>query len=768
REKLSTPTPGPRTSIGDSGSDGEQPVRDSRPTIADLLRQQDHVRRDNVAADANRRRVETPKPLAIDIEAIERQYAAGSDWSTIAASIGCSRPYALPRAKFDMVIDTGRAFAKTPLQKIMAALVGKNHGNAVLDQLYAEFLVGQVSKMPGGNLRMKLKTRDACLKLECTTVSILGGVYPFKPFDVLANKFFIDVASIDSNTDTDQMLECLFLLGCQPVYDSFRDVNLATGLTSATWRVYFRSEKCPPSLLVNGSVCDQIVFDHRLHPVHGKDAPFQSERLPFGFRSSHGIDLGTIEAIPLDSSKTKLPKSKMTKTTAKSTLKPAQAGPAASPPQKPRAGPVFSSLRTSLEREANGESQLQIRAPHGGRTDPGQLAKRAIDIDDALSIATLQDSSGRISPPASPTAKTSTTLLLTDGFTMVENRKKRGRGGVDFTSMLTKHVPRPLDGTATKNYFAELQTVSATFESFDATADVRYGARHQIVPVDVKIPDRVKTSTEAAFFVEKHHTKVRKSKRASPVAETVEAMQNDENTALLNTLEDKLVDADTKVDGITSVLENAANPDNVLKKAAESPLAFNSALSLKMSGNGSVIAELAQLHLINRVLSATSPDEDLTFAAKWKKLTGTSVPSKRQDLFKACAKWWTATDQIFELSRLTKALSVFELALMSAAPTIFLHDHWIQFVTGEPVQWVPAHHVRLLHPNTLLKLLRTDLGSLMLKQWRLLQWQGSLLDELEELRVLDGEYPDDESVVQLQVDAPGQVTLVAGGVALRG
>ncbi|TYZ68504.1 hypothetical protein PybrP1_006002 [[Pythium] brassicae (nom. inval.)] len=216
--------------------------------MADLLFQQETIRRDTAQVEATRRRVETPKPLAIDMEAIERQYAAGGDWAGISARIGQSRPYAPPRAKFDMVIETG-----------------------------------------------KLKTQEACMKLERTTVSILGSVYPFKPFDAHAGKFFIDISNVDSDTDTDLMLQRLFLLGCRPVYDTFRDVNLATGLTFATWRVYFLSTKCPPPLLLNGSVCDQVVFGNKLHPAHGKDAPFQSERLPFGYRSHHRIDLGSAE-----------------------------------------------------------------------------------------------------------------------------------------------------------------------------------------------------------------------------------------------------------------------------------------------------------------------------------------------------------------------------------------------------------------------------------------------------------------------------------------
>ena len=107
--------------------------------MADVISQQEHHRRDHAEADVVRRRVETPKPLASNIEAIERQYAAGGDWSFIASRMEQARPYALPRARFDMVIDTGHTFAKTPLQKVMASLSGKSHSNTALEKLYGTF-----------------------------------------------------------------------------------------------------------------------------------------------------------------------------------------------------------------------------------------------------------------------------------------------------------------------------------------------------------------------------------------------------------------------------------------------------------------------------------------------------------------------------------------------------------------------------------------------------------------------------------------------------
>uniref|UniRef100_K3WG12 Uncharacterized protein n=1 Tax=Globisporangium ultimum (strain ATCC 200006 / CBS 805.95 / DAOM BR144) TaxID=431595 RepID=K3WG12_GLOUD len=204
------------------------PAVDTRLNMAEVLRLQEDLRRDKAAVDASRRRVETPKPLAVDIEAIERQYAAGANWSTIAARLEQARPYQVSRARYDMVIETGRTLAKTPIQKILASLVSSGHGNAVLEELYKRFEIGQISKLPGGNLRVKVKTKEACVRLERTKVNILGGVFTFKEFDTLSDKYFLDISNIDSDANKDLILERLFILGCMPVFDTYREVNLAT------------------------------------------------------------------------------------------------------------------------------------------------------------------------------------------------------------------------------------------------------------------------------------------------------------------------------------------------------------------------------------------------------------------------------------------------------------------------------------------------------------------------------------------------------------
>ncbi|KAI9906503.1 hypothetical protein PsorP6_016587 [Peronosclerospora sorghi] len=111
-------------------------------------------------------------------------------------------------------------------------------------------------------------------------------------------------------------------------------------------------------------------------------------------------------------------------------------------------------------------------------------------------------------------------------------------------------------------------------------------------------------------------------------------MINEESMTMLDMLPDKLEAADTKVYTVLKLMAKASNPDHIMKAAAACSLAFNSALSLAMGGNGTVINELPRLHTINRVLCATNPYDDTKFATKWKRIMRTPKPSTRNELFK--------------------------------------------------------------------------------------------------------------------------------------
>ncbi|KAL8012763.1 hypothetical protein Plhal710r2_c042g0143031 [Plasmopara halstedii] len=254
-----------RATVSPNARQGTHP-----PTLRTLLQRTTEIRRDHVEAP-EKKKVELPKPLAADIEDIDALYEAGGDWSALAPRIDRARPYVLPRARYVMVIETGQAFQRTSPNKLLTSF-SNDHGNQIVQQQMDLNQLGQLTKMPGGNLRIKVKTKEACFRLERQEVTILGSKYRFREFDILADRFYID-------------------LGAQPIYGTFRDVNLDAVMTTATWRVYFRSNECPPQLFVEGSVCDQLVFAGRIHPVHAKDAPFPAQRMSFGYRSRYALEL---------------------------------------------------------------------------------------------------------------------------------------------------------------------------------------------------------------------------------------------------------------------------------------------------------------------------------------------------------------------------------------------------------------------------------------------------------------------------------------------
>ncbi|KAL7678729.1 hypothetical protein Plhal304r1_c094g0173251 [Plasmopara halstedii] len=71
--------------------------------------------------------------------------------------------YQLPRARYALVLETGGSFARIAPHTICNRLCATT---ITLCLPNSDNLVGQLSKLPGGNLRLKVKTRDACMKLE--------------------------------------------------------------------------------------------------------------------------------------------------------------------------------------------------------------------------------------------------------------------------------------------------------------------------------------------------------------------------------------------------------------------------------------------------------------------------------------------------------------------------------------------------------------------------------------------------------------------------
>lgn len=82
----------------------------------------------------------------------------------------------------------------------MVSLCGKLHGNASPEGPYRSHEIVKISKLSSVDLSVKVKSKEALLRLERTTVNTLGGFYTLKEFDVLGGKYFIDISNMDSTS----------------------------------------------------------------------------------------------------------------------------------------------------------------------------------------------------------------------------------------------------------------------------------------------------------------------------------------------------------------------------------------------------------------------------------------------------------------------------------------------------------------------------------------------------------------------------------------
>ena len=70
-----------------------------------------------------------------------------------------------------------------------------------MDELLERHEIGQLAKIPGGNLRVYVTSEEACHKLTNQEVTILGNRYTFREFDHLGSKYFLDVFGVNPETE---------------------------------------------------------------------------------------------------------------------------------------------------------------------------------------------------------------------------------------------------------------------------------------------------------------------------------------------------------------------------------------------------------------------------------------------------------------------------------------------------------------------------------------------------------------------------------------
>ncbi|CCI46830.1 unnamed protein product [Albugo candida] len=475
----------------------------NRPSLADILKGHEEIRKDKAAKKATWK-VEMPKPLASDLRAIEKLFEEGRpSWEVLSAHLTAAKPFVLPSAKFSVVLETGQALVRTPPAHILQSFV-RDHGNVIVDELFEAGKIGQLAKLPGGNLRLLITEEEVCQRLANEKVRILGNSYSFREFDILGSRFFLDIFGIGPEMSTLKLASALHRLGCDVLYENFREAVASKRLSMSTWRVYFCGTSCPEQLNLGGKVCEQICIEGIYYLARGKASPLPVDRLRMSQRSPHCLLLPVNTPQPNRQQKTKSASS------AESQLVKSR------PTQKPDSinvtMPEVSEQSPTNKLPARKVSSVRDVADGNvselPNSDPSQQ-----DIPSA--VPDVNDNERKLAEKASSKS-------TEDTWTPVRPRNKRNRSLDRFQTLLSNPPPKSLEGFATSNYFNVLGSVDVDFVKIDVTTKADFGKRYQIVPSKLVVKNDLADSKEASHFMKKNHTRIEKDDRPTRVAEVVD------------------------------------------------------------------------------------------------------------------------------------------------------------------------------------------------------------------------------------------------------
>ncbi|KAJ0391690.1 hypothetical protein ATCC90586_011105 [Pythium insidiosum] len=677
--------------------------------------------------EQQQQRVQLPRPRSADIDAILRLYEsspkAGDIWNAAQKAL----PFTIPRAKYDCIIETGTSLVSTAPSRILQSFVTK-HGNDVVADLIAKKEIGQLSKLPRGNLCLKVKSEEARRRLEGQEVTILGHTYKFREHDPLEDRFYVDIAGVNGDTDVDQLFMRLFDIGAKPLYATNREVHLETGITTASLRVYFVDKTVPDALVVQGGTVNQLVFNRRLHFVNGKDAPPPVSRPKPGYRSDHCLDLDT------KGDKNQGAKNHGT------------GGPKQSKKQRGNQGTKSDDTSKPSGDNASGSSTAIVL--HQGVNKNNEESK---NDDDAMSNLSLDDAPTGISPPSTPpatpgpTPNTNGTLSvidLDDDFDLPRLKKRRFRDSDTTLMKMTKSPAAALDWTS-DNFYAVLADVQGTyaikdFSGADAPTPDPVGA-FQVLPVLPPVPDSVKVNKartkRMTQFITADATRVAVDDDWVAMEEFCAELEKQASEAWSQsrkTVEDQLANLPRAKTLVTS----EPNIDKVIEELTRQPWSFNHVFMQFARDSNSCLETLADLHAFNRLLVTRTPDIVQGYTTRQCISKNRSVPL-RESVAEVLRKWFeSVSDQGFDSERLFdewRALAFFELVLFSSAPHIMRSDAWVQYITSSKIEWMAHKHVRLLKTPQLLRLLRTFIGRDILERLSQVEWMSSLFATLQHL-----------------------------------
>ncbi|KAG1709498.1 hypothetical protein DVH05_020149 [Phytophthora capsici] len=640
------------------------------PSMADHLLAQEYSRVRNAASAVLTEPTVSDEGAMQLEEAYERNDTSPMEYLSL---VTAQRPFTPSSARHAVIIETGSYCSSTPLPVIFKSFL-MDHGNEAVKEVLEEYGVALVEKIPSGGVLLHVRSLEHVQKLVGQEVMVLGRKFKIKRPSVFLNKFYLDVSGVHTTDEANELFLALCALGARPFFMTPRDVNLKSQVVTPTWRFYFGSEAAPACLQVHGFVTNQLAFGSHYYVAHGKQSAPPPARATT-FRQSRYAVLLRASGDP--------------HCRERNAQTPARAIETRTSSRAPKAKPK----RDQVPAMASDESTAVVQYTD---TDSHRTVDNKDEEDPRLVEST------RLSPPTPPVEfpAVSQDDMIMDFMPDSDHEDQ----DVDMTRHLETGFKRIESSFADENPFDALVSIDCDFEVVQPEVPDDLAQGVLIVP-----HLRTVSTTPGPLPTKKRSLTLPRASEEDLLLE--EALRLSEQEARLLVRQDHVDNNVQQLDVVDSLLHRSKNMDQIVTSMCELPLAWTMAFCKDMINGGKSTAELADIHLWNRILAANVTDGVArSFHERMSKLelkTGNTRSSYVKYITSVFATLPIAVQKQWELLH---CLSGFELLLLSSCPALFRNRNWLHPLVGETSSFLPHNGVELLSNGTLLRLLRSQVG----------------------------------------------------------
>ncbi|KAE8898452.1 hypothetical protein PF005_g21433 [Phytophthora fragariae] len=211
-------------------------------------------------------------PTADALAAVRKLYAdKNSNPAAILAAAKQAQPEAIPDALFSLTAQVSSSLVGVSRPALIMALSAVGD-NAVVRAVLDAGEIVHIHRQPQNKLLFYLRSEEAKMKLASQRCQFMGRKLVFDSLNPLSDAFYVDILGVRSDDVASGLFSGFLGLGCQPLYYNFTYRSPVGAITSGIVRYYFNSSRCPPALVIQGQICDQVLLGGVVYSARARGA----------------------------------------------------------------------------------------------------------------------------------------------------------------------------------------------------------------------------------------------------------------------------------------------------------------------------------------------------------------------------------------------------------------------------------------------------------------------------------------------------------------